>query len=72
MRMSTCTEYSRIISIHLAGRNQAGDGPTTTREIPEAEQQGDDLYSAITRADRMKQESGVGELSGAGRNAFRA
>lgn len=37
MRVSSWTEYSLIISIHLARRIEAGGGPLAAREISEAE-----------------------------------
>lgn len=37
MRITTWTEYSLIISIHLARDGQAGHGPTAARELAEQE-----------------------------------
>lgn len=37
MRITTWTEYSLIISIHLARRAAAGGGPVAAREMAEAE-----------------------------------
>jgi Rrf2 family transcriptional regulator, iron-sulfur cluster assembly transcription factor len=37
MRITTWTEYSLIISIHLAKRGAAGSGPVAAREIAEQE-----------------------------------
>ena len=37
MRITTWTEYSLIISIHLAKRGVAGSGPVAAREIAEQE-----------------------------------
>jgi Rrf2 family protein len=37
MRVTTWTEYSLIISIHLARRHHAGLGPLSGRELAEAE-----------------------------------
>ncbi|HEY7684153.1 MAG TPA: Rrf2 family transcriptional regulator [Gemmatimonadales bacterium] len=37
MRITTWTEYSLIISIHLAKRGAAGGGPVAAREIAEQE-----------------------------------
>ena len=37
MRVTTWTEYSLIICIHLARRGQAGSGPVAAREIADTE-----------------------------------
>lgn len=37
MRVTTWTEYSLIISIHLAKRNRAGNGAVAGRELADAE-----------------------------------
>jgi Rrf2 family protein len=37
MRVTTWTEYSLILSIHLARRQLAGQGPVSGREVAEAE-----------------------------------
>jgi len=37
MRITTWTEYSLIISIHLAKRGRAGSAPVAARELAEAE-----------------------------------
>ena len=35
MRVTTWTEYSLIISLHLARRGRAGNGPVAARELAE-------------------------------------
>jgi DNA-binding IscR family transcriptional regulator len=37
MRVTTWTEYSLIISLHLARRGQAGSGPVAARELADLE-----------------------------------
>jgi Rrf2 family protein len=37
MRVTTWTEYSLIISIHLAKRGRAGSGPVAARELADSE-----------------------------------
>jgi Rrf2 family protein len=37
MRVTTWTEYSLIISLHLANRGRAGSGPVAARELADAE-----------------------------------
>jgi len=37
MRVTTWTEYSLIISLHLARRGRAGDGPVAARELADSE-----------------------------------
>ena len=37
MRVTTWTEYSLIISIHLARRGRAGSGPVAARELADTE-----------------------------------
>src|SRR5215510_16088792 len=37
MRVTTWTEYSLIISIHLARRGRTGGGPVAARELADAE-----------------------------------
>ena len=37
MRVTTWTEYSLIISIHLAKRGRSGNGPVAARELADSE-----------------------------------
>jgi Rrf2 family protein len=47
MRITTWTEYSLIISIHLARRGAAGGGPVAAREIAEQERLPGDYVEQI-------------------------
>ncbi|MBK6779564.1 MAG: Rrf2 family transcriptional regulator [Gemmatimonadetes bacterium] len=47
MRITTWTEYSLIISIHLARRGAAGSGPVAAREIAEQERLPGDYVEQI-------------------------
>jgi Rrf2 family protein len=47
MRITTWTEYSLIISIHLAKRGAAGGGPVAAREIAEQERLPGDYVEQI-------------------------
>jgi Rrf2 family protein len=47
MRITTWTEYSLIISIHLAKRGAAGSGPVAAREIAEQERLPGDYVEQI-------------------------
>jgi Rrf2 family protein len=47
MRVTTWTEYSLIISIHLARRGQAGLGPIAARELAELERLPGDYVEQI-------------------------
>jgi Rrf2 family protein len=47
MRITTWTEYSLIISIHLARRGAAGAGPVAAREIAESERLPGDYVEQI-------------------------
>jgi Rrf2 family protein len=47
MRITTWTEYSLIISLHLAKRGAAGGGPVAAREIAEAERLPGDYVEQI-------------------------
>jgi len=47
MRITTWTEYSLIISLHLAKRGSAGGGPIAAREIAEAERLPGDYVEQI-------------------------
>ncbi len=47
MRITTWTEYSLIISIHLARRAAAGNGPVAAREIAEQERLPGDYVEQI-------------------------
>jgi len=47
MRITTWTEYSLIISIHLAKRGAAGNGPVAAREIAEQERLPGDYVEQI-------------------------
>jgi Rrf2 family protein len=47
MRITTWTEYSLIISLHLAKRGAAGSGPVAAREIAEQERLPGDYVEQI-------------------------
>jgi len=47
MRVTTWTEYSLIISLHLARRGAAGGGPVAAREIAESERLPGDYVEQI-------------------------
>ncbi|HSB55366.1 MAG TPA: Rrf2 family transcriptional regulator [Gemmatimonadales bacterium] len=47
MRITTWTEYSLIISLHLARRGAAGSGPVAAREIAETERLPGDYVEQI-------------------------
>jgi len=47
MRVTTWTEYSLIISIHLARRSQTGRGPVAARELADAERLPGDYVEQI-------------------------
>jgi Rrf2 family protein len=47
MRITTWTEYSLIISLHLAKRSAAGGGPVAAREIAEQERLPGDYVEQI-------------------------
>jgi len=47
MRITTWTEYSLIISLHLAKRGAAGSGPVAAREIAETERLPGDYVEQI-------------------------
>ena len=47
MRVTTWTEYSLIISLHLARRKAAGDGPVAARELAESERLPGDYVEQI-------------------------
>ncbi|MGH7559816.1 MAG: RrF2 family transcriptional regulator [Gemmatimonadales bacterium] len=47
MRVTTWTEYSLIIAIHLAKRGKAGSGPVAARELAEAERLPSDYAEQI-------------------------
>jgi Rrf2 family protein len=55
MRITTWTEYSLIISIHLAKRGAAGSGPVAAREIAEQERlPGDYVEQILLRLRRAR------------------
>ena len=47
MRVTTWTEYSLIIAIHLARRGRTGSGPVAARELAEAERLPPDYVEQI-------------------------
>ena len=50
MRITTWTEYSLIIALHLARRGAAGAGPVAAREIAEVERLPGDYVEQILLA----------------------